>query len=463
MPQSNDFLAGAKPLQGGAGGYVDPLAGATFVGGPPSARTAPIGTLGPDTRSPGVRWAENVENDLRGGGARTLIGKGLGWLQGRGNRGYTGLESGTTPETANIIGSPELGAARMVRGAEETTAGHPLTGMGHMAQGALQAVTVPSMMVPEESIVAKTPIRSMFGIPTAEHAAETLNEVGNAARNVPLTFEKTRPALEEYSRYEQAGGANPKVMRRLVKRVGETGETGFEKPLVKTPAIRGLLEAPERDVPLDKGVNRGSTRGGLFNAEVNPEYPYAPRSGNPAAPISDYPAANPHYLSGSEHPELAGRFAPPKGVLRTREPIGSRVPTDEFDRMNFPEPPEPATAAPPSGRPMNFPEGRRFYTNVSRASAKPGWIRRAMESPAAPDVRRNVGAVKTALNADLTRAAEKVGKGSQYTKGMNEYRHAKQIEDVARKVGAAAAGGALIKYGGPIGRTAFHISRVAGR
>ncbi len=60
--------------------------------------------------------------------------------------------------------------------------------------------------------------------------------------------------------------------------------------------------------------------------------------------------------------------------------------------------------AQPTDGPVLFPEARKFYTNVSRASTPPGFLRRAIESPNMPDLRRNVGNVREAMNNDLTDA-----------------------------------------------------------
>ncbi|MFT4112394.1 hypothetical protein [Silvibacterium sp.] len=90
------------------------------------------------------------------------------------------------------------------------------------------------------------------------------------------------------------------------------------------PQTRGLLQAPQRDIPLNNGVAQGSTEGRLFPSE----YQMAPSGVN--ADVE-----SPHYLSGSEHPEISGRFAPPSGVLRTREGMSAPV-LDEFGRMTTP-------------------------------------------------------------------------------------------------------------------------------
>ena len=51
-----------------------------------------------------VPWLEDAEEDLRHGGTRTALGRGLGFMQGRGDKGYNGLESGTSPEVADTMG-----------------------------------------------------------------------------------------------------------------------------------------------------------------------------------------------------------------------------------------------------------------------------------------------------------------------------------------------------------------------
>jgi len=78
------------------------------------------------------------------------------------------------------------------------------------------------------------------------------------------------------------------------------------------PRIAGFLQPPREEIPLHAAPppRNPQMRPMAFNAEVKPEEPMEPRSGNPMAPISEYPGVNPHYLSGSEHPELSGRVTP---------------------------------------------------------------------------------------------------------------------------------------------------------
>src|SRR6185312_12213420 len=97
--------------------------------------------------------------------------------------------------------------------------------------------------------------------------------------------------------------------------------------------------------------------------------------------------------------------------------------------------------------PINFPEARRFYTNITRVTRRPGFIRRAIESPMMPDLRRNAGDVREALNQDLTDAANRVGRGEDYTNAMNEYRNAARLRKVVRRAGFLAAGEAARRTG----------------
>ena len=103
------------------------------------------------------------------------------------------------------------------------------------------------------------------------------------------------------------------------------------------PRIAGFLEPPREEIPLAPSpVPRNpKMRPMAFDAEVNPEEPLEPRSGNPMADISDYPGINPHYLSGSEHPELSGRVTPLQnpqqvttrmGVLLRHPEMGASIP-----------------------------------------------------------------------------------------------------------------------------------------
>lgn len=123
-----------------------------------------------------------------------------------------------------------------------------------------------------------------------------------------------RPETIASSAQDRMGQLTPKL------------ERAADAASVRPNPVRGLLSAPAQEIPLHETAARNpKLRPMAFNAKVNPEPPMEPRSGNSMAPISEYPGINPHYLSGSEHPGLAGRVEQPHGVLiRPQQiPIGA--------------------------------------------------------------------------------------------------------------------------------------------
>ena len=101
--------------------------------------------------------------------------------------------------------------------------------------------------------------------------------------------------------------------------------------------------------------------------------------------------------------------------------------------------------------PINFPEARDFYTNVSRASARPGFLRRAIENPARPQQRFNLGNLREAMNNDLTSAADTVGLGDKYTQGLREYANAAKLNR-GLKIGGAVATEEALRRSGILGK-----------
>jgi hypothetical protein len=111
------------------------------------------------------------------------------------------------------------------------------------------------------------------------------------------------------------------------------------------PPIRGLLQAPQQEVPLSAARIPKATRGGLFPAEENQGW-HLNQEGETVPGEYGYgnPLPKPEFLSGSAHPELSGRYAPPKGTLLSRQQgIGDALPTDEFGRVIHPQTPEAIT------------------------------------------------------------------------------------------------------------------------
>lgn len=174
-------------------------------------------------------WLGDVENDLREGGSRTLIGRGLGSLQGRGDKGYSGLQAGVSPGVAEFMGSPELGMTHAAKGFAEIGEGHPLTGQKDVGLGALQASTIPtSFVAPEAGSTA------LEAIPSAERAGSVLQDIRSAARDVSAYPQNAWPEIERFKELAGRGGASSKPITQINRRLGEMvrnpNATGFNFP-----------------------------------------------------------------------------------------------------------------------------------------------------------------------------------------------------------------------------------------
>jgi hypothetical protein len=158
-------------------------------------------------------WFEDAGKDLREGGARTGVGRILGNMQGRGSKGYSGLESGVSKETADFMGSPELGALQVAKGVSELPS-HPVSGAGNVIGGALKAATIPGMVMAGPEIEVAGAL-----VPSTEKAGKILGGVAEYANNVPVHMKQTWPAMEEFLSYANSGGTKPKVITDMLSRL----------------------------------------------------------------------------------------------------------------------------------------------------------------------------------------------------------------------------------------------------
>jgi hypothetical protein len=181
-------------------------------------------------------------------------------------------------------------------------------------------------------------------LPSAARASRVFADIEKSAKDVPVTMERTQPALDEFRQSVRTGGKNAPVMNQLQNRI-------------------------------------------------------TPRS-------------------------------PKVGIL-------DRMQNDLNDTT--PEPPAP--------NPINFPEARDFYSNISRQTARPGFLRRAIEPPGMGDFRFRAGNVREALNSDLTNAADAIGRGEDYTNAMKEYGRAKTLQKVGKGALLLGAGEAARRTG----------------
>ena len=172
--------------------------------------------------APKASWLDNAESDLRQGGSRTMIGRGLGKMQGRGDKGYTGLESGTSKGAAELMGSPELGAVETAKGVASMRE-HPVKGAWDAVKGVAHMAEIPSMMVAgpgtgkaiEEAPAAITKV--LEKLPTATRGAKRLNEVEEAAGQLPVKFTNTFEHLMRASELSDTGATLPTPVKKFLK------------------------------------------------------------------------------------------------------------------------------------------------------------------------------------------------------------------------------------------------------
>ncbi len=258
-------------------------------------------------------WLGDLDNDLRKGGGRTFVGRTLGYLQGRGDQGYQGMESNTTPAVADFMGSMPLGAVKLAKGINETP-DHPIMGPIHALGGAAQMATIPSMFA-----AGPAANKLIEAIPSRAHAGQVLNDISMAAHDVPVSPVNTMPALSRWKELTDAGGRAAKPMTKLSNRLGD----------LLTPSTGGDIQEP-----------------------------------------------------------------------------------------------------------FNFPEARDFYSNVTdttRQSPFQTLLGRGLK----PTMLRQAGNVRSGMHADLTDAAETIGRGQDYADAIKEYAQASKL----RK---AAIGGGLV-------------------
>jgi hypothetical protein len=162
---------------------------------------------------PPESWLHQAENDFTEGGNRTVLGRTLGKLQGRGDQGYTGIDSGVSKGTANFMGSPLLGLLHAGESAQ-TIPDHPVKGTLGTIGGLAESATIPSMVMGGPA--AETAINA---IPSAKHAGKIFESLGEelATHPVPLTDQTLQP-LQRATELGARGGTLPKPVSDLLTR-----------------------------------------------------------------------------------------------------------------------------------------------------------------------------------------------------------------------------------------------------
>lgn len=157
---------------------------------------------------PHATWLDDLESDLRQGGERTFVGRTLGKMQGR-DKGYTGLESGTSKGTAEFMGSPVLGATHAAQGIQETPE-HPVKGPLKAIGGVLEMATIPGSFVGGPAAEA-----GISAAPSRKFAAQLFKDVSAHAGDVPVNLTRSGDALLEMGK---GGGWLPTPIKKLIER-----------------------------------------------------------------------------------------------------------------------------------------------------------------------------------------------------------------------------------------------------
>lgn len=103
----------------------------------------------------------------------------------------------------------------------------------------------------------------------------------------------------------------------------------------------------------------------------------------------------------------------------------------------------------PERGPMNYEEGRDFYSNISRLSANE-------RQSISPVIQRELGNLRESLNSSLQDAAGTVGQGDRYAGAMKEYARAAKLRSYKDTLIDALKRGALPTAGAGLGGAAAY-------
>lgn len=177
----------------------------------------------PPSTHPVGDWLHNLDTDVTEGGNRTLPGRVLGHMQGRGDEGYSGMNSGGQASTAQFMGSPILGPIHTAQGVAETP-DHPIMGPIHAAEGVMQTAAIPSAMMGGEAAEA-----GINAIPSRKYAGQLLDSVMEDAQHVPVNLDRTKVPLLRAIEIGERGGTPAKPVSDLWSRANDIAAPTFRE------------------------------------------------------------------------------------------------------------------------------------------------------------------------------------------------------------------------------------------
>jgi hypothetical protein len=239
-----DFLANAKPVQGGAP--------ADFL-----ARAKPVSASSPApsiSAAPPESWLHQAEDDFTQGGTRTVLGRIGGMMQGRGDKGYSGIDSGVSKGAADLMGSPVLGLLHAGESAQSIP-DHPVKGVLGTIGGLLESVTIPSMMMGGEGAAA-----AIDAIPSTTHAGQMFNNLNTTLASHPVPLKAALAPLQRATEIGARGSNLPKAVSDLLSRSQGLSDMTF-------PEARDFQSSLSDLSASDKLAMNGRMRGGV--AQLN--------------------------------------------------------------------------------------------------------------------------------------------------------------------------------------------------
>lgn len=204
-----------------------------------AATPVPNGTL---SAAQPPSWGTDLVHDLEQGGSRTFVGRALGHMQGRGDKGYEGLESGVSPAAAQYVGSPEIGLAKVIQGAQDIPQ-HPGHGLMRMGEGALQAATLPGVFMGGPA--AESGINA---IPSRKAAGKMFQSVMEDAGSQPVNLQRALEPLERTQQLAERGAAPVRAADQLFKRVNTVNPLTYREARDFASNLSGLSRAEQGEM-----------------------------------------------------------------------------------------------------------------------------------------------------------------------------------------------------------------------
>lgn len=238
-----------------------PQPGSGTIGGQVgSVTSAPTGVL---------PWLRNLEGDIRHGTGTTAPGRALQFL------GARGLESGTSQQAADFVGSPILGPTHVAQGIAQLPSS-PWQGTKQIAGGALETAQIPSAFMGGPEIAEATRAAAYSKLPfvgkmlaSKGAAAEGFQAANQAAGKVPIQITpELSDATMAVKKMADSGGQLPKVVNDFLKRTTDPSKpplTFEEARLFAQNASRLSVDEMKRLTPATKRLV-GAFHGALNNS-----------------------------------------------------------------------------------------------------------------------------------------------------------------------------------------------------